>query len=105
MAPVYSTRFLAVQGLAGTSSFEVPAGFVAVIRDIDAYASTDLTAGRLYVKGPGDNVLFFNHWGLGDEDIAEWRGRQICFEGESFVADSPDIPIDVAISGYLLTAP
>lgn len=101
---VYSTRFLEEAGFTGSAAFAVPAGYVAVVRDIDvvAFAGTGVTI----EAGLGGGAVFWSltlnptltpFWG-------SWRGRQILNAGEQLVV-ATDASADFMASGYLLSLP
>jgi hypothetical protein len=106
MADVYSTRFISAVGLTGTSSYTVPNGFVAIIRDLDAYANP-IGVVSLYLHGASGEALWWNSWDALVAAYASFRGRQVIFAGETFNVEA-DVTlldsVDVAVSGYLLSA-
>lgn len=101
---VYSTRFMAWAAEEFPPTFEVPDGYVAIVRDVDV------------VSGGGAMINWV--WGLNGiakigggqftiealNQFQTWRGRQLANAGEFIYAQS-DGPTDGAISGYLLTLP
>lgn len=106
MPAVYSTRFLSAKGATSTGSFTVPNGYVAVVRDLDAYANS-IAAAAIFLHGASGETLYWFDWGIATQEAVNWRGRQVYFAGESIeveiavgVADS----VDYALSGYLLTS-
>lgn len=105
MANVYSTRFLQEVGLVGAAGYVIPAGFVGVVRDLDAYVAAPLlTSTDLFLVGAGGQKLA---WWTTDADTTttpEWRGRQVFAAGETVTVVSTG-SVDVTVSGYLLTAP
>ena len=102
--PVYSTRFLAEAGFTGEAAFEVPGGYVAVVRDIDAVVYTG--AGYTIQAGIGGLT---NFWAITTGVVAvtdsiQWRGRQVLNAGEQLVI-ATDASADFVASGYLLSLP
>lgn len=109
MSSVYSTRFAAarVDGSGGGSLYTVPAGKVAIVRDISfTPIGGDLTTGYyLFVRTPaGDCVL----WGPPARDAhttALWTGRQVLEAGDQLRYVGTGVQTDYLVSGYLLDAP
>jgi len=102
--PIYSTRFLAEAGFTGSAAFLVPAGYVAVVRDIDSVVYTG--AGATIQAGIGGSAVF---WAVTEGVVAvtatnSWRGRVVLNAGEQLVV-STDAAVDFVASGYLLTSP
>lgn len=101
---VYSYRFINVAGFLGHAAFEVPAGYVAVVRDIDA---CDFTPGGATIEaGIGDGAVFWIYtWP--PETVGGWqgwRGRVVLQPGEQLVLNS-SAELDMVASGYLLSLP
>lgn len=106
MAAIYSTLFLSGNTSAGSPIFTVPAGFIAVLRDVDVYCN-----------GIGGEELFledstygntFARWDIltpADSGSKQWQGRQVFNPGGGFVFVATVGTWDVRASGYLLTAP
>lgn len=100
--PIYSTQFAAVQGLNGTLDVVFPAGLTAVLRDLDVYNGSGGTA-SVFLRGSDNQAIFANRWDLGAAaGVAQWRGRQVIRPGES-ASIVTSLPMDVTLSGYLLT--
>lgn len=102
--PVYRTRFLAWHAEESPPSYEVPAGYVAIVRDLDVYSgggaiiNWQLAVNDLAVFAAGQ----FTIEALGQ--TGQWRGRQVVHAGE-FLAFSSDGSTDGMCSGYLLSLP
>lgn len=105
-SPVYSTQFIARAGLNVNVGYTVPAGYRAVLRDVDVACAT----------GSGDTRIFFlenPQGGLVWVAIAnpesyvsfQWRGRQVYNPGEIITFNPAEGAWDVMGSGYLLTLP
>lgn len=102
--PVYSIRFMAWAATETPTPYTVPAGYVAVVRDVDA------------VSGGGAIINWL--WGINGEckigggqftvealnQFQQWRGRQVLNPGETIYV-AADGAIDGAVSGYLLVIP
>ena len=102
--PVYSTRFINVAGFTGDAAFEVPSGYIAVVRDIDVVVF-EPGAGTVEAGLGGSSVFWGYTWSfvtvLGWES---WRGRQVLNAGEQLVLHS-NAAMDMMASGYLLSLP
>lgn len=108
MASIYSTRFIQASGLSSSTSYLVPTGFVAIVRDLDAYCDATLGFATLFLHGALGQAIAWHHWDATTEDQFAWRGRQVYYSGEDIevaVATGIGVAIDVTVSGYLLTAP
>jgi hypothetical protein len=105
MANVYSTKFIERHSLVGEQGYAVPAGFVAVVRCLDAWTATDLTSTStfLFIGNLGGTI---DYWHVNILTVAshQWRGHQVFVYGEAFAVIA-DNPTDAIVSGYLLTAP
>jgi hypothetical protein len=101
---VYSTRFLAWAADESPPPYEVPTGYVAIVRDIDIYSGGGAMINwQVAVNGiakfaAGQFTI------LALAQTAQWRGRQVVRAGE-FLVVSADGAIDGMVSGYLLTLP
>lgn len=106
MSGVYSTRFIGAQGATAPISYTVPNGYVAVVRDLDAYSDTVASA-EIFLRNAEGGAIYFFTWGVAQQQSVEWRGRQVYFAGETITVDisvGALDAIDVAVSGYLLTS-
>lgn len=106
---VYSLRIFSSAGLspgAGTVGPIVPAGFVYIVRDIDAFDDTAGATDNLIIFSQTSGVLI--NW-VGPSPAAagcyQWRGRQVYNEGEQVALRSFVGTWGVSISGYQLTLP
>lgn len=107
MGAVYSTRFMNGFMEPGIKSYTIPAGYVAVIRDIDVCAT-----GTLSTPVPGVEVdiggTVFAQLGLpfALQNLSYgWRGRQIANAGEVLNVRTSVGGWYYSVSGYLLTLP
>lgn len=104
--PVYSTRFLGLSG-AGIpdTTYTVPAGAVAVVRDVAAYIEADAST-YLYVElGEGSIPIMVLASQASTQVLGHWTGNQVVPAGEGITAVSTSsVVARVAVSGYLLTA-
>ena len=101
---IYSTRFLILTGeSSGTVSYIVPAGFVAVVRDIGMVAAASSSGLLCDIGGVG--MLFASFVGTGtDWEQYHWSGRQVINAEEALVVGIAAGTLYGAISGYLLVA-
>jgi hypothetical protein len=104
MAALYSVRFFGIQGLNGVASYTVPAGYRAVVRDLDVYCDNSGAGGTFFFKGPASQTIWHLSLAATATTDGQWRGRQVFNTGETFLVDA-DTNSDVTVSGYLLTAP
>lgn len=105
MAGVYSQLFLSAKGQNGVTSYAVPLGYVAVIRDCSAYADVTGTS-DFFLEGDQGQTIWWNTWDPLSRAFAQWKGRQVIPGGASITANAAAAPtdgIDYAISGYLLS--
>lgn len=105
---VYSTRFIQQHGLSGTASYVVPAGFTAVVRDVDSFIGAPVGLNALFLHGAIGQAIWWTQATIGESQYASWRGRQVYLEGETIEVEA-DVgtfdAYDVTVSGYLLTNP
>ena len=103
MASVYSTLLISQQGVSGSLSYDVPTGYVLVVRDVDIYIHGDLISTTYYVTDNESDATFA--WSAspeaGDPGLYSWRGRKVVNAG-SGITVSGGGTYDVNISGYLL---
>jgi hypothetical protein len=101
--PVYSARFIAVQGLVGTETYTVPPGYVAVVRQVNLYNGGGISVTTAIWHGSVGQTLALWASSLTASD-AFFVGAQVFYAGETF-----DITTngawDATVSGYLLTTP
>lgn len=88
-------------------AYTVPAGYVAVVRDVEALnssASTDSLFIAATVPGPL-TVTLTKFYDLAGETPAQWQGRVVLLAGDGLEVYSGVEVFEVMISGYLLSAP
>jgi hypothetical protein len=106
---VYSVRHFSAGGLtagAGTVGPVVPAGFVWVVRDIDALEITGSTPAQMEVLNPNFQPFWFidrNFPQVGAN--FQWRGRQVFQAGEQIGFKAFSGTWSIMCSGYSLTLP
>jgi len=107
VSTVYSTRFGSKHDLiiGDPLSYTVPAGKIAVLRDIDAYNGV-ITGNTVYLElvGAPNVIIWQDSWGNNETGWRDWRGRQVFYAGDEFSVYSTDL-LDATMSGYLLDAP
>ena len=84
----------------------MPAGFVYVVRDIDALEQTG-TAGATMVLVGQTGAFIWLAGGLTGPAVGNWafRGRQVYAEGEQVAVKSTLGTWAVSVSGYQLSLP
>ena len=106
LSKVYTTTFLAEKGLTGTAVYTVPAGFVAVVRDIQSYASVTAAA-SITVRGPAGEAVYFFNWPINGQD-KDYRTIRVAYtagqEIQAVANVGPVDAVDVTVTGYLLAA-
>lgn len=106
LSTVYTTTFLAEKGLTGTVDYTVPAGFVAVVRDVQAYASVTAAA-SITVRGPAGEAIYFFNWPINGQAV-DYRTIRVAYTAgqkiEAVANVGPVDAVDVTVTGYLLAA-
>lgn len=109
MSTIYSTRFYGGQIVAAgeTDLYTVPAGKVAVVRDISVSNVTTTDAGQLliYVLLDAGNADLFRVASVPSHGFVQWQGRQVLNAGETLALYETNTTIRAMVSGYLLSAP
>jgi hypothetical protein len=98
---VYSTLLINAGVLSGGSAtFDVPAGFTCVIREVTATpTASGLTSARVVVYG--DSYV----WAIttGTSEVSQsWSGRHVVPGGQSFAVENTGAGVLWLVSGYLL---
>lgn len=102
---VYSTQFLRARGADISVSYTVPAGLVAVVRDISGYIAASSSATEVLVYGGSENVIWLIALGAALDSAFHWNGRQVFVASESFtVVSGAGIDVAAGVSGYLLSS-
>lgn len=104
LPPVYSTRFLSVHGVGPVAEYTVPSGFVAILRDLDAFKTgTDESAVADMVNASAGVAIWLGHFS-GTASWISWRGRQVIPAGETVeVSATGTTDVSITVSGYLLS--
>lgn len=106
MATIYSTQLLVAVGATLDEFFEVPAGYIGIVRDADVYQGATISPNSLYMQGSLGQTIFKWDGGLGQDVNSGWRGRQVLNAGERVTMHIVGgFSWDYSISGYLLLAP
>lgn len=104
----YSTRLVAaVLDAALDDAYTVPAGFVAVIRDMELTnqgGTATAIAIDLEVPGPLTATIYFNA-DVPAGSWLQWQGRVVMNAGDVLSISASAYPIGAVVSGYLLSAP
>lgn len=103
MANVYSTQFWDAHAVTGLA-YEVPTGFVAVLRYLTLFYSGGLGAQVQLVLAPATTILF---QGFNPAATGQWNDHDIHVvvnPGQLFSLAADD-GVDVSLSGYLLSLP
>jgi hypothetical protein len=82
----------------------VPAGFVAVVRCMDAYYGLALSDRKVYAEGHVGQVFWQESVGPNLAGWRQWTGREVFYAGETFRMFGDDV-VDMTASGYLLELP
>lgn len=104
MTDVYSTSLLQVSGLLSPVDFLVPAGFRCVVVDVEHYWNGPSVVNQTFFRGDNGQTWFFientvtsgQRWGT-------FTGRVVI--DTSFQVEATNDPVDVTVSGYLLSLP
>jgi hypothetical protein len=104
----YSTAFFT--GQAGSSLeviYTVPAGYVAVMRDIEYFASSAITDPVYLVSSiPGPLAAVFGYVGTLEASTGkQWQGRVVVPTGGAIELAGYGTQLFVLLSGYLLSSP
>lgn len=103
--PVYSALLYVHQGLtAGSYRVTVPANQIYVLRDADVFEETNAAGSIMSMFGTNANQLWFNTTTASLRNF-QWRGRQVIPPLNQFGVFVGSGTWDVAISGYILSAP
>lgn len=109
MAGVYSTAFISADltPVTPSATYTCPAGFVVVVRSIDAFITGLLGPANMIVFDAGTGVTWWQALASPPpiQQSFSWRGRQVFEAGVGFTALRGDGTWGVRISGYLLVAP
>lgn len=97
MAQLYTHRFMHARGAKVYTSFWVPAGYRAVIRNCASYNSQ--AGGKYWLQIMRFNVHYFLFPGAGTSEFFETR--VVAFEGEEISVYTDIDGTDVWVSGYL----
>lgn len=101
---VYSTRLIAVHNQPANTPilYTVPAGYLVVVRCVDAYAGVTVLGVNFYAKGSAAQVFWKDATSPTSDGWRQWRGREVLYEGEALALEADDVA-DLSASGYLLT--
>ena len=98
---VYSHRFICFAAETDPPPYEVPEGYLAVIRDISlGFGGGAITDYSVRINGVA-NFFVGQFTVISIPQAAHWEGRVVAYAGEIIVASAAN-EIDGAVSGYLL---
>lgn len=107
MPSVYSTRFYIGAAPSSQSTvYTVPAGFTAVIRDLEAFATSAITDPVYLVvqEGSGPVAAVIADVGtLGALQFGHWEGRAVMVAGDELIIAGYGSDLLLCVSGYLLS--
>jgi hypothetical protein len=108
MSQVYSTRFIATQGLSGTGvSVTVPAGLVYVVKQVTIYIDPAFGVTRAFFEDDTSGAaLFTGQQTIGNPEMFGLYGALVFEAGQGFhfqVDASPGDGADVYAGGYVLS--
>jgi hypothetical protein len=98
---VYSTQFIAWSDETNPPAFEVPTGYVLVLRDIDVVSGGGSIINWEAGATPGSKIAGGQFTVESIIQHQQWRGRQVFNAGE-FIYFASDGATDGRVSGYLL---
>jgi hypothetical protein len=99
---VYSRSFISQAGGSGDWTYDVPAGYTAIIRDIDIYWGSQATPPSGRVLGNAGQAFATWQGAILAPNIMNWRGRHV-IAGPGVVTVRVDNGnADISVSGYLL---
>lgn len=105
LPPTYSILIFQVVGLNGTSlAFPVPSGYKYILRDLDVYYAGAAAATCRLIGALGQTIWVNTFGGLGTQQYASWRGRQVIPTGSTYQLATSGA-CDITLSGYRLTLP
>jgi hypothetical protein len=104
--PVFSSQFIVYTDAAPNTSYEVPDGFVAVIRDFTLFTSIGATGAQLSIQNSATASSCVVAWlaAAGLEDYHQWTGRVVVPSGGFITLDvvSAGEGANSYVGGYLL---
>lgn len=103
--PVYSTQFIAWASETNPPAYNVPDGYVAVVRDISITSGGGSVIDWQVELGPAYAIFYRGQFTV--ESVGQsfhWEGRMVAIPGQWF-AFASDGATDGVISGYLLSGP
>lgn len=104
--PVYSAQFINYSGSTPNTQYEVPAGFTAVVREIDyTVAAADTALGVYFANSPDAPTIWIDARTIAAVLQSEqWTGRVVVPAGGLITLDAIDVgdTVTVYVGGYLL---
>jgi hypothetical protein len=107
--PPYSVPFIQANAYVGGGlSFEVPAEFVAVIRDYSLYTAAGGSDSQLIIQGAGAlfGIVVASLSAVGVNVTEQWEGRVVAGSGYTISVTSGGLSVNdcIYVGGYLLRA-
>lgn len=104
MATVYSSSLLQVKGLYPSGLYAVPGGSRVVVRDIELYWNGPSVDNTVLFEGDDGQTFFAVVFTVtSGSRWATWSGRVVLDLNLIVTADND--PVDVTVSGYVLSLP
>jgi hypothetical protein len=107
MARVYSTQFVTLGVAVAPYEYEysVPAGYLAIIRDVDVFWRPTTLGGALTILNQVTAAIWYSTNAENTAQWQGWRGRQVIPAAGTFAVNILAGTCDVTVSGYLLSLP
>jgi hypothetical protein len=102
MTAVYSTRFLAGEAISGTLSYTVPAGYRAVVKEVDGLTTA---ASSTFVGVQVAGIWIYSQTNPGGSaQVVAWRGMYVAYAGEEITIATSQSAAG-GVNGYLFEDP
>lgn len=105
MAQVYSTRFHLIAAGGGSGAYLVPAGFLAVIRDVSGVSSSSGAAITVYLNSTIQVVRVQPDASFTVAEGLHWEGRIVALAGDEINVLADVGTSGAYVGGYLLSTP
>jgi hypothetical protein len=105
MSRVYSTRFMAGVPSGTPLLYTVPAGYKAVVRNIDIWQPITAVTNLVEVAVFGLAIFYVAYASATVQTADHWDGRQVLNAGDTLYASSNYALANLMASGYLLSLP
>lgn len=106
MAQVYSTLFIEAELSNSSTGYDVPDGFLMIVRDINCFQPGAANDRAVYIANSATNIPVAYHLFTEAYENWQWQGRQVIPAGSGLsAAAAGDGVVFTRICGYLLTTP